>query len=153
MASQILLSILFVNLGGYGSVGLCGPAVSFYAMEKRLLEEHTITADNFCSNFDNKEDCKNDEYNVCNWCDQHKSESESTDTSVRCVSASYHWMQCQRRIAPPRKERIKHKFDWDKSKPGDTTLDGGGREESNHDEVAKLKMEPHEGGRKFGEEL
>ena len=55
--------------------------------------------------------CKSDEYELCNWCDTHKPESDSEDKSIRCVPASYHWFHCERAIAPPR-ERIKHNFDW-----------------------------------------
>ena len=81
------------------------------------MEELNITAEEFCSEFDEKDECKDDEYNVCNWCDEHKPESKSEDKSPRCVAASYHWDHCLRQIAPPKKERIKHKFEWSKSKP------------------------------------
>ena len=87
-------------------------------MEKVLMEEQNIAANEFCSKFSEKAECKNDEYTVCNWCDEHKPESQSNDKSVRCVSAAYHWLECQRQIiAPMKKERTKHKFDWSKSKP------------------------------------
>mmetsp|Transcript_4124 Transcript_4124/g.9259 ORF Transcript_4124/g.9259 Transcript_4124/m.9259 type:complete len:150 (-) Transcript_4124:618-1067(-) len=128
--------ILIVYLRGHGTVGVCGPAVAFYAMEKQLMEEQNITADKYCTEFDNKEDCKNNgEYiNICNWCDQHKPVSQSTDTSVRCVTASYHWNECQRQIAPPRKERMKHKFDWDISKSAEASTDREMRDKSDYDE-------------------
>mmetsp|Transcript_11734 Transcript_11734/g.22236 ORF Transcript_11734/g.22236 Transcript_11734/m.22236 type:complete len:117 (-) Transcript_11734:2175-2525(-) len=110
-------------------------------MEKQLMEEQDITADKYCSEFDNKEDCKNnDEYNdICNWCDQHKPENQSMDTSVRCVAASYHWNECQRQIAPPRKERVKYEFNWDtSSEPTGASSDGEMRKKSDYDESVNL---------------
>lgn len=145
--SILLCIILLVNFGGYYfCAGQCGPAVRFYASEKRLREEEQIEAKEYCSNFENKEECKtDDDYNVCKWCEQHKSESKATDTSARCVAASYQWTECTRQLAPPRRERMKHTFDWSKSIP--TTSKGN--EEDDDGNVVHDRLG---GGRNAGKE-
>ena len=83
--------------------------------EKELLHDLNKTPEQHCSEFDSKPICKADEYELCNWCDTHKPDSDSNNKTERCVPASYHWFHCERAIAPPR-ERIKHKFTWGKKK-------------------------------------
>ena len=92
--------------------------------EKDLLKDQNITPQQHCSQFHTRQICKDDEYELCNWCDAHKPSSTAEDKSIRCVPASYHWFECERAIAPVR-ERIKHKFDWGKKNDdhGDTVDD------------------------------
>eukprot|EP00956_Cyclotella_meneghiniana_P001618 scaffold1800_cov87-Cyclotella_meneghiniana.AAC.4 len=112
-----LLFLLFVQFEAQ-----CGPAMSFIAREKELLKDLSITPEQHCSQFDTKSICKADEYELCNWCDTHKPDSDSENKTSRCVPASYHWFHCERAIAPPR-ERIKHKFEWGKKKKDEQVAD------------------------------
>ena len=93
----------------------CFASIIRYRREKELLQDLNITPEHHCSQFNTKPICKADEYELCNWCDTHKPDSDSDNKTKRCVPASYHWFHCERAIAPPR-ERIKHKFTWGKKK-------------------------------------
>ena len=89
--------------------------------EKELLKDVNMTPEQHCSQFDTKPICKADDYELCNWCDTHKPDSDSEDKTTRCVPASYHWFHCERVIAPPR-ERIKHKFEWGKKQKNEPVV-------------------------------
>eukprot|EP00804_Cyclotella_cryptica_P022802 CCRYP_005027-RA/>CCRYP_005027-RA protein AED:0.00 eAED:0.00 QI:115/1/1/1/1/1/2/779/139 len=118
----------------------CGPAMTFYAKEKELLQELNITPEQHCAQFHTKHSCNHDdEYTLCKWCDTHKPDSDSENQSARCVPASYHWFHCERAIAPPR-ERIKHKFEWGKKKE-EIVLEGVGEQESDPDKLVEKSRE------------
>lgn len=126
----------------------CGPGIAFLSIESKINSEINITASEFCSEFDEEDECKEDEYNACNWCNSHEPSSKSKDRSARCVTTEYHWEECLRVVSKPR-ARIKHKFDWSKQGEGGVSNDAKKYQDNGHvkfnlHNIARLQQQQKE---------